>query len=922
MYYLGKKYDLQYCESKMYTVRLMSKLKNGFWRILKNKTANSQPLGGDSVMPGAKEWAWNQPPRRPWVVVLDLFILYVLLFPFLNAIVGPVSAALISVPVAAAGWYFGVRTGLIAGLSGVVLSSFFLYVYADYGWHELIDGSPGFALVIVIAYIAGYLHDETFARKRVSDQIASRERFVALINIATRNIIGTRNPEDASYRLASHLTNLFVADYAYLIRWDETRKQAMLVAATKPLDQPFSPVLLKPDEASIIMAVLQSEHPKIIEDVQSSTYIINPSPFRELSLQTKSALVMPLITKDYCFGVAILAFDSPRSFTPDEIVYIELAGSQIALALRSVQQQLKLEAQFKEAEALASIERALSESERVGVDEVLQLIVDSAKDLIPKANNVILHLLDDEQQLLVPRAVAGYREKRKSRLNMRLGEGAAGIVMETGKVVTISDVHADPRFLNQTIPVKFRSLVVAPIRSKEQCIGTISIQSDSPNAFNEGEIALLEQLGTQVAIGIDNANLLEATRQNLLEIDILYRISQSLSGSLDPEQLMKEVADLLRQNFGYYHVIVFVRDQESGDLIARQGSGEVATELVEQGYQVPAGKGIIGHVAETGEPFLTNDVESVVFYFHHPHLSEVRSELTVPIIIQNQVVGILDVQQTSLHPFTERQLDLMVAVADQLAVALQKANLYNNLQNSLIQEKAMRAQLIQNERLAVAGQLLASVSHEMNNPLQAIQNALFLLKQEEDFSTQGKQDLEIILSEVERMGTLLNRLRATYRPIHSEDIEEIQINSIVEDTYALTSTHMRHNDIIFEFHPDPKLPTIRGVADQIRQVMLNLFINAIESMQIGGHLTVITQRSPDPDEDQVLLSIADTGTGIDPEILPKIFEPFFTSKKTGTGLGLSITSDIVQQHGGEIQVENNEQDGATFTVRFPANRMG
>ena len=131
---------------------------------------------------------------------------------------------------------------------------------------------------------------------------------------------------------------------------------------------------------------------------------------------------------------------------------------------------------------------------------------------------------------------------------------------------------------------------------------------------------------------------------------------------------------------------------------------------------------------------------------------------------------------------------------------------------------------------------------------------------------------------------------------------------------------MRHSDIIFEFHPDPQLPTVRGVTDQIRQVMLNLFINAIESMQTGGNLIVITQRSPD--EDQVLLSIADTGTGIDPEILPKIFEPFFTSKKTGTGLGLSITSDIIQQHGGEIQVENNEEGGATFTVCFPADRMG
>ena len=898
-------------------VRSMSRFKDSFWRIIQHIALNSKPASNVHKFSGTNIWAWSQ-VQKPWVVVLSMLVLYSLLFPLFNGILGPISAALVSVPVALAGWFFGIRTGLVAGISGVVLSSLLLVAYADFGWHELMNGSLGFALVIAIAYVAGYLHDETFVRKQADDQIASQERFVALINIATKNIIGVKAPEDASYRLVSHLANLFVADYAYLISWDKTKEQATLVAATKPLNQPFSPVLLTLDEINIVKDVLQSEHPKVIEDVQKSNYIINPSPFRDLSLQTKSALVMPLLTKDYCFGVVTLAFDNSHNFTPDEIVYIELAGNQIALALRFVQQQIRLEVQFKEAKALAEIERALSESERVGVDQVLQLIVDSAKDLIPKAKNVILHLLDNEQQLLVPRAVAGYRKKNQGRLNMRLGEGVAGMVMETGKMITVSDVHTDPHFLDQTIPVKFRSLVVAPIQSKEQCIGTISIQSDSPNAFNESEIALLEQLGTQVAIGIDNANLLEATRQNLLEIDILYRISQGLAGSLDPEQLMKEVADLLRQSFGYYHVMVFVVDQESRNLVARQGSGEIATELIEQEYQVPAGKGIIGHVAETGKPFLANDVEGVIFYFHHPHLIGIRSELTVPIIIRDQVVGILDVQQKSLHPFTQHQLDLMMAVADQLAVALQKANLYNNLQNSLNQEKAMRTQLIQNERLAVAGQLLASVSHEMNNPLQAIQNALFLLKQEEDFSMQGKQDLEIVLSEVERMGTLLNRLRATYRPIHSDDIEDIQINNIIEDTYALTSTHMRHNDIAFEFHPDPELPTIRGVADQIRQVMLNLFINAIESMQTGGHLTVFTQQSPGGDH--ILFSVADTGTGIDPEILPRIFEPFFTSKKTGTGLGLSITSDIVQQHSGEIQIENNEQGGVTFTVSFPASR--
>jgi two-component system sensor histidine kinase HydH len=203
----------------------------------------------------------------------------------------------------------------------------------------------------------------------------------------------------------------------------------------------------------------------------------------------------------------------------------------------------------------------------------------------------------------------------------------------------------------------------------------------------------------------------------------------------------------------------------------------------------------------------------------------------------------------------------------------------------------------------------------LNNPLQAIQNVLFLLEQDENLSPQGEQDLKVILSEAERMATLLNRLRATYRPIYSDEIEEIQLNDIIEDIHSLTSTHMRHGEITFEFHPDSDLPPIRGVSDQIRQVVLNLFINAIEAMQTGGHLMVCTQLCSGGE--QALLTVTDTGNGIHPEDLPRIFDAFFTTKKTGTGLGLSITSDIIHQHGGEIQVENNQQSGATFKVWFP-----
>ena len=250
-----------------------------------------------------------------------------------------------------------------------------------------------------------------------------------------------------------------------------------------------------------------------------------------------------------------------------------------------------------------------------------------------------------------------------------------------------------------------------------------------------------------------------------------------------------------------------------------------------------------------------------------------------------------------------------------LRLRLQKANLYKELQISLQQEKAIRNQLVQNERLAVMGRLLASVSHELNNPLQAIQNALFLLKEEKGISAQGQQDLNIVLAESERMGNMIEQLRATYRPIQAEDFRPTQMNEIIEDVYALISPHLRHNQIAFEFHPEPELPAIPALSDQIRQVVLNLLMNAVEAMPTGGNLTVSTKLLEDTNE--ILLTVSDTGTGISSAILPNIFEAFVTNKQKGTGLGLTISYDIVIKHRGRITAENNTTDGSIFKVWLP-----
>jgi signal transduction histidine kinase len=859
-------------------------------------------------------------PRQTGIrlaIIFALLILYTLTFPLLTEKAGQVGAALVAIPVAMTGWYFGTRAGLLAGLLGITLSTLLFAKSDGYDWFtSILISWPGNLVVLVVGYVAGRLQSESAERIQMMDELRSRERYLSLINITTKDILNPKNPKDRYYYLIIHLANIFIADHAHLIRWDAIREQATLVASTISLEKSFSESILDPSESSLTESVLQTGHALILDEVSSLDHVINPA-FLKLP-PSQSVLCLPLIARDYKFGVVIIAFNDPRRFTPEELRYAELAANQIALVLWSVEQELEIQKRLKEANALAKIEHLLSETERVGLGTVLELIINSAKELIPGAEYAVLHLLDNEREILVPRAVAGFKKETTSQLSMRPGEGIAGQVISTGEVIAVADTRKDDRFLNQAVPVKFRSLIVAPIQSNERRVGTISVQSKRPNAFTPDESRLLGALGTEAAIAIENADLLETTRQNLKEINALYHISQGLAVSLDTDQLIKDVADLLQQNFGYYHVQIFIVDPESGDLVARHGSGQIGDQLREQAYHMAVGSGIVGHVAHTGKPFVTNDVDNVIFFIRNRLLPDTQSELTVPIKVENQVMGVLDIQQVPPDRLTPRHLQLMTAIADQLAVALQKAKLYTELQASLHQEKTTRSQLIQSERLAVVGRLLASVAHELNNPLQAIQNALFLIKEEEKLSAQGYQDLEIVLSETERMAVLIERLHATYRPTRTENFQDLQINNIIQDVYALIATHTRQKEITFEFLPDPELPTVSGIPDQIRQVVLNLFLNAMEAMQMGGHITMRTEQIPE--QDSILLSVTDNGPGIDAEILPHIFEPFITSKETGTGLGLTIIYDIVRQHKGEIQAENNPQGGAVFKVWLPIKK--
>ncbi len=242
-----------------------------------------------------------------------------------------------------------------------------------------------------------------------------------------------------------------------------------------------------------------------------------------------------------------------------------------------------------------------------------------------------------------------------------------------------------------------------------------------------------------------------------------------------------------------------------------------------------------------------------------------------------------------------------------------------DLRDRLQMERALRdtqEQLLQSEKLAAMGRLTSQIAHELNNPLYGIMNTLELLKTEIPADNKRRKILEMALSETVRLSDLLRKMLSFSKP-DQEERHPVDINPVIDEILLLHEKQLKENDINIAATYAKELGLINASKNQLRQVFLNMVANARDAMPNGGTLSVTTSG----DNDNVLVEITDTGTGIREEHLDKIFDSFFTTKGEvkGVGLGLSVCYGFIEDHGGDIEVKSQVGEGTTFTISLPVH---
>jgi signal transduction histidine kinase len=420
------------------------------------------------------------------------------------------------------------------------------------------------------------------------------------------------------------------------------------------------------------------------------------------------------------------------------------------------------------------------------------------------------------------------------------------------------------------------------------------------------------------ALGVE-ARLDELSRANrhlkrkIFDLYTIFEISRNFSAVLDYKTLLESFIFTCLGQVGVMRGALFLKEGVNAReyrLAKAKGSGTMPSP--ESSF--PESSRLVSYLNRLNRPILITDLsqelitdrEAAIFgYF--------EGGMIVPLIYKTHLAGLfLLADKMDGGTFTQDEIEFISSLGNQISVAIENARLYEGEKAANEQLWAAQQQLVQAERLATLGEMSAKIAHEVNNPLGIIKNYLLLLKRSAADPTRANEYVTIVSEEIDRIARIVDELRRFHRPFGVEH-SVVDVLEVLDATLSLTSRQLNVSgiEVVRRFGEEEFL--VKGNSDHLRQVFLNLILNARAAMEKGGRLTVeVIQK-----EHQIQLRFQDTGPGVPEEIIPKIFEPFFTTKgEQGSGLGLSICQGIIKSHKGSITFRN-ASPGGCFEIVLP-----
>ena len=561
--------------------------------------------------------------------------------------------------------------------------------------------------------------------------------------------------------------------------------------------------------------------------------------------------------------------------------------------------------------------------------QVLELVTEAAVTLAGAAT-VHIWLARSESRELQLAAASGARPGQKDfqpQTALNADEGLVGRIAQRREPLVVISLRREPHLVNLAWARDqgFVSFAGVPLVRGERLLGVLGLFTWRRRRFTRREVSLLSAFAAHAAVALDNARLYTEAQAHERELAGLADASRQFSAMLRREEILTALVEaavrLVPARWSLLTIDAKTREVQPA-LVADPGSGVASTV---RGME-PALIRVSEVVARSSTVLHVRTLNALpVGHAARRHLNElsVRSAVLVPVGPRDTPRAVLATfaGDDTTPPFTERDARLAQTLADRAGIALENARLFEELSEAYRELQSTQMQLVRAEKLRALGEMAAGVAHDFNNLLVVILGRVHLLQRHIN-DPKLRQWLEMVEQAARDGAQIVRQVRAFTRVQPNQSAQSVDLNQVVRDAVEMTrprwqgqpSTRDREIELKVEFG---EIPPVDGQTAELRDVLTNLILNAVDALGDGGILRMVTQR----DGDRVQMTVEDTGKGMSDEVRRRVFEPFFSTKgPRGTGLGLAMAYGIVARHGGEIGVDSVEGGGSTFTIRLPVGR--
>jgi signal transduction histidine kinase len=540
--------------------------------------------------------------------------------------------------------------------------------------------------------------------------------------------------------------------------------------------------------------------------------------------------------------------------------------------------------------------------------------------------NILAHEMHIEEAVL-------YTLDRDKRLSCRfmnhtsrLFEVLSGYRCHVGEGVvgTVAQKRVPQYFTSRDVPPRFGCLFYAdldgatdrykafaflPLSDDSFVYGVLLLCSSGKETIVDSEKIVLSIISRELGGILRTYDLLVSSKKRISELATLSELGRVLTSATEPHLLLQNIASITAKSFNAAFTTI-----------------KLAYSFVRLDFQ----RFTSGEIDAAIEGPL-RDLESEALRLRRPtSLSDHPLEPTpngarfalycTPILSKDRVLGTITFGRKSDHQLTMEEDDqyLVSAVANYISSGLEMSFLNTKLRDVLKELGDAQKRVIEHEKLRSLGEMTANIAHEIRNPLVIIGGFTKRLAKQMQLDEKDNRYIEIIIGEVSRLEAILNEI-LDYVKDAPLLLEPCSLNNLLDEILYLLASDKVWERVRIVRNYQADLPSIVCDVHQIKQVFINIILNAFQAMGAGGTLALRTEAVLYQNQSCVALSVADTGGGIDPSLLDNIFNPFFTTKEKGSGLGLAISNKIVMHHNGHVEVRNRAGEGAIFVVYLPIN---